>query len=84
MTRLEQLNTILADLLKLDTCEFNETTELLGALPQFDSMAVVGLITAMEETFGIAVHDDDLNAELFASVGSVLAYVDTALGVAPK
>ena len=78
MSRLEQMNAILANLLKLDTSEFNEQTELLGALPEFDSMAVVGLITAMEETFGIAVNDDDLNAELFETVGSVLSYVDQA------
>ncbi|WP_067586302.1 acyl carrier protein [Endozoicomonas ascidiicola] len=78
MSKLEQLNTILADLLKLDTSEFDESTELLGALPEFDSMAVVGLITAMEETFGIAVNDDDLDAELFSTVGSVLAYIERA------
>ncbi len=78
MTKLEQLNAILADLLKLDTSEFNENTELLGALPEFDSMAVVGLITAMEETFGIAVNDDDLDAELFETVGSVLSYIGSA------
>ena len=67
-----------ADLLKLDVSEFNENTELLGALPEFDSMAVVGLITAMEETFGIAVNDDDLDAELFETVGSVLSYIKSA------
>ncbi|MFK0573803.1 acyl carrier protein [Endozoicomonas sp.] len=78
MTRLEQLNTILTDLLKLDTSEFNESTELLGALPEFDSMAVVGLITALEETFGIAVNDDDLDAELFATVGTVMTYINNA------
>ncbi|WP_299730736.1 phosphopantetheine-binding protein [uncultured Endozoicomonas sp.] len=78
MSKLEQLNTILAELLKLDTSEFDESTELLGALPEFDSMAVVGLITAMEETFGIAVNDDDLDAELFSTVGSVLAYIERA------
>ena len=78
MSKLEQLNTILAELLKLDTSHFDESTELLGALPEFDSMAVVGLITAMEETFDIAVNDDDLDAELFATVGSVLAYIEQA------
>ncbi|WP_067515517.1 acyl carrier protein [Endozoicomonas ascidiicola] len=78
MSKLEQLNTILAELLKLDTSEFDESTELLGALSEFDSMAVVGLITAMEETFGIAVNDDDLDAELFSTVGSVLAYIERA------
>lgn len=82
MTRLEQLNAILADLLKLDTSEFTESTQLLGALPEFDSMAVVGLITAMEATFAIAVNDDDMEAELFETVGSVLSYVEAAGAVA--
>ncbi|MGB1270959.1 MAG: acyl carrier protein, partial [Endozoicomonas sp.] len=75
MSPLEQLNAILADLLKLDTRDFNESTELLGALPEFDSMAVIGLITALEETFHISVHDDDLGASLFETLGSVLAYI---------
>lgn len=78
MTPLEQLNAILADLLKLDTSDFNESTELLGALPEFDSMAVIGLITALEETFHISVHDDDLDASLFETLGSVLDYVESA------
>ena len=45
-------------------------------------MAVVGLITAMEATFAIAVNDDDMEAELFETVGSVLSYVESAGAVA--
>ena len=75
MTPLDQLNAILADLLKLDTSEFNKSTQLLGAIPEFDSMAVVGLITALGEEFGITVHDDDLEASLFETLGAVLDYV---------
>ena len=79
MTKLEQVKNILADLLKLDTSDFNENTELLGALPEFDSMAVIGLITAIEETFDVTIHDDDLNAELFATPGSLINYVELAM-----
>ncbi len=79
MTKLEQVKAILAELLKLDTSDFNEHTELLGALPEFDSMAVIGLITAIEERFGITIHDDDLDAELFATPGSLIDYVESAM-----
>lgn len=79
MTKLEQVKNILADLLKLDTSNFNENTELLGALPEFDSVAVIGLITAIEETFDVTIHDDDLNAELFATPGSLINYVELAM-----
>ena len=79
MSNLQQLNTVLAELLKVDTTTFTEETDLLGAIPEFDSMAVVGLITSMEEVFNIAINDDDLDASLFETVGSVLNYIDNAM-----
>lgn len=76
MSKLEQLNTLLADILELDTSEFDRDTELLGALPEFDSMAVLKVITAMEEIFGIDVDDDDIDASMFETVGTLLEYIE--------
>ena len=76
MSKLKQLNTLLADILELDTSEFNRDTELLGALPEFDSVAVIKVITAMEEIFGIDVDDDDIDASLFETVGTLLDYIE--------
>lgn len=76
MAKIDELKTILADILEVDTSGFDESTELLGALPEFDSMAVVGVITALEESFGIDVADDDIDATIFETVGSLLTYVD--------
>ena len=50
MVKIEELKSLLADVLEIDTRDFDESTPLLGALPEFDSMAVVGVITAMEES----------------------------------
>ena len=58
---------------------FTRTTRLLGALPELDSMAVVGLITAMEDRLGIVVEDDDLDGSTFASVGSLVDFVSARL-----
>ena len=77
MAKIDELKTILADILEIDTSDFDESTEMLGALPEFDSMAVVGVITALEESFGISIADDDIDATIFESVGSLLEYVNS-------
>lgn len=59
---------------------FNLDTPLLGALPELDSMAVVGLINSLEERFGFVVEDDEIDGSAFASVGSVVSFVEGKLG----
>jgi acyl carrier protein len=51
-------------------------TPLLGALPELDSMAVVGLITQLEERFDITVMDDEISAETFETLGSLTRFVE--------
>lgn len=55
--------------------KFDAATPLLGAIPELDSMAVVTLITTLEERFGIAIDDDEISGDTFASVGSVTEFV---------
>lgn len=50
---------------------------LLGAVPEFDSMAVLTVITRLEEAFGIRIADDEISAETFETVASVIAYVES-------
>lgn len=75
-TQTEVLN-MLDDVLSLGgrALSFHADTPLLGALPELDSMAVVTLINTLEERFGIAVNDDEISGETFASVGSLTAFV---------
>jgi acyl carrier protein len=54
-------------------------TPLLGAVPELDSMAVVNVITALEEHFGISVADDEISAATFATLGSLSAFVEQKL-----
>ena len=54
---------------------FTRRTRLLGAIPELDSMAVVSLITLLEDRFGIVVLDDDIDGDTFATVGSLADYV---------
>ena len=55
------------------------SSPLLGALPELDSMAVVGIITAMEETFGFSIDDDEISADSFETFGSLIAFVERKL-----
>ncbi len=54
---------------------FNETTPLFGALPEFDSMAVAGLLTELEERLGIFIEDHDVDADMLETYGSLLTFV---------
>lgn len=61
------------------TSGFTEQTPLLGAIPELDSMAVVALITAMEDRFGIVAEDDEIDGSVFATVGSLVEFVEGKL-----
>jgi len=58
---------------------FSADTPLLGSIPELDSMAVVTLITTLEEQLGIVVDDDDIDGATFATVGSLVDFVSGKL-----
>jgi acyl carrier protein len=58
---------------------FTRETPLLGAIPELDSMAVVTLITSLEEQFGLVIDDDDIDGSTFATVGSLSDFVSSKL-----
>ena len=61
------------------SASFTRSTHLVGALPEFDSMAVVSLITALEEQLGIVIDDDEIDGQTFATVGSLADFVSGKL-----
>ena len=82
MKYLEEVKTLLIDVLNLGPAGAALTADspLLGSLPELDSMAVVTLIGALEEHFGIMVDDDDISASTFATLGSLAAFVAERAG----
>ena len=73
------LRALLAETLGLSPARvaaFTADTELFGALPEFDSMAVANLLTGIEERFAVLIEDSDVEAEDFASFASLLAFVE--------
>lgn len=59
-------------------------TRLLGALAALDSMAVVTLLAEFEDSFGFTVADDELSAEVFTSVGSLVDWIAARSGAASE
>lgn len=55
---------------------FASTTPLFGAMPEFDSMAVAGVLTELEERLAIFIDDDEVDGELFETYGNLLSFVE--------
>jgi len=77
----ENVKKILAQTLQLGSRANGLTNQsmLLGALPELDSMAVVTILTSLEEHFGFIVEDDEISADTFATLGSLTAFVEQKL-----
>ena len=78
----KEVLSILDEVLSLGgaAAQFDLDMPLLGALPDLDSMAVVGLINILEEHFDFVIEDDEIDGSTFASVGSLVDFVDGKLG----
>ena len=76
-----ELASLLDDVLCLNgrAHRFTRATPLLGAIPEFDSMAVVVLITTLEERFGFAIDDDEIDGTVFATFGTLIDFVQGKL-----
>lgn len=68
---------VLDEVLSLNgrSASFTRRTPLLNAIPELDSMAVVSLITTLEEQLGITVDDDEISGDTFETVGSLEDFV---------
>ena len=81
MATIDNVRSILKDVLQLGprADALQESTTLFGSIPEFDSVAVVTVLTALEDRFGILIEDDDISAETFETVGNLTAFVDQKL-----
>jgi acyl carrier protein len=71
------LRAVLVDVLGLQpnrVAELTEASPLFGALPEFDSMAVAGLLTELEERLGILIEDHEVDADMLETYGSLLTF----------
>ncbi len=81
MNVLEDFKRILFNTLNLnkDKVALTESTFLLGNIPELDSMAVISVISAIEEHFDIKIEDDEINAETFETVASLVELINSKM-----
>ena len=73
----DEICQILTEVLGLESSrvQLTEQTALLGELPEFDSMAVVSVLTALEEQSDIIIEDAEIDASVFETVGTLTAFI---------
>jgi acyl carrier protein len=52
------------------------STGMLGSMPELDSLAVVVLVTAIEERFGFEIEQADFTADVLETLGTLASFVD--------
>ena len=79
MVSLEELKALIGEVLQISDRmdKLGENDILLGGIPEFDSMAVVSLLTVIEENYGIMIDDDEVSADNFETIGSLLQFVNS-------
>ena len=81
MSRVDDAINLIGETLQIQerTADFTAETPLFGFIPELDSMAVVSIITAMEEQYGFIVEDDEINAETFENIGALAGFIEQKL-----
>lgn len=56
-----------------------DSTPLLGSIPELDSMAVLSVLTQIQEDLGCEIEDDEIEASIFETFGSLRRFVQAKL-----
>lgn len=83
MSHIELVRAVLDDTLQLGgrSRGFTRDTALLGSLPELDSMAVIAVLSGIEERFGVVIEDDEVDAGTFETLGTLVDFVDGKINV---
>ena len=57
----------------------NDDTALMGGVPDFDSLAIIAILTGIREDFGCEIAETEVSADIFESVGSLRRFVQARL-----
>jgi acyl carrier protein len=78
---LDDLKSVLVTTLGIEdrAASIEASTPLFGGLPELDSLAVLELVTAIEDEFDITIDDEEFSGDIFETLGSLAAFVDQKL-----
>lgn len=75
---------VLRDILGLSEARAAALTDesgLFGTLPELDSMAVMGLLTELEDRLGILIDDEDVDGDMLLTFGALTRFAADRLRV---
>ena len=77
MEELVRLRELLRDTLQIGAKadELTENSRLFGGLPEFDSVAVVSVVMAIESEYKVKLSDRELSADVFSTLGSLNHFI---------
>lgn len=58
---------------------FDESTPLLGELPEMNSLTIMTMVNAIEEELDAEISDTELSAEIFETLGSLAQFIETKM-----
>jgi acyl carrier protein len=78
MDTVDRIKGVLRDALNIGARAdaLSPSSRLLGAIPEFDSMAVVSVLTMIEDDFDVSFDDDEVSADMFETLGSLAEFVE--------
>jgi acyl carrier protein len=79
---LNEVKSVLVTTLGIEdrAASIDASTELFGGIPELDSLAVLELVTAIEDKFGITIEDEEFGGEIFETLGSLTEFVESKKG----
>lgn len=77
MDELDRLRKVLGDTLQIGgrAGKLSENSRLFGGIPEFDSVAIVSVVMAVEKEFDIKISDREMSAEVFETLGSLIRFI---------
>ncbi len=78
MNNITKIKKILSEVLGLNEQlnSMTPSTFLLGNIPELDSVAVVAIILALEKNFAITINDDEISAQTFQTLGTLVSFIE--------
>jgi acyl carrier protein len=76
---LEMINGLVAATLSKKVGVLKPDDRLFSDQAGFDSFSLMEFVLRLEDTFGISIPDEDLDPDIFHSIKTITAYVQTRL-----
>lgn len=79
MTKLDEVKAVLVSTLGIEdrAGSIDASTPLFGGIPELDSLAVLELVTSIEDEFEITIEDEEFSGEIFETLGSLTSFVES-------